>query len=143
MKNITKIISLSALMLLLTFWTSCDSQICTSSFDFVQIQALDQNEEPVELDSFEIIDMRTEKTIDPCDFDDPNPCPGGSPMGSPELGGYTIFHDGIRDMIIGDRIGIRVIGQKGDRQFQEDFLIGNDGCHVYKMEGPESVTLQD
>lgn len=130
-------------MLLSTFWTSCDSQICTSSFDFVQIQVLNQNEEPVELDSIKIIDMRTDKAIDPCDFDDPNPCPGGRPMGTPELGGYTIFHDGIRDMIIGDRIGIQVIGEKGDQQFQEDFLIGDDGCHVFKMEGPGTVMLDE
>lgn len=87
--------------------------------------------------------MRTEKAIDPCDFDDPNPCPGGRPMGSPEYGSYTIFHDGIRDMIIGDRIGIRVKGQKNGKQFDEEFLIGDDGCHVFKKEGPKRITLSE
>lgn len=58
-------------------------------------------------------------------------------------GKYIIFHDGIRDEIDeGENAAVLVEGTRGELSFTREFVFTNDGCHVAKVSGPDTVRLQ-
>lgn len=69
-------------------------------------------------------------------------CEKGTPYGQPEKGRYTIFHDGLRDEISGEKSAILVEGSNNKINIEEEFVIGDDGCHVFKAAGPDTIFVE-
>jgi hypothetical protein len=59
-----------------------------------------------------------------------------------QRGEYTIFHDGFLKQVHGKIERLVVEGQKGLFSFMTEFNVGGNECHVYKMSGPDTVTLE-
>ena len=58
-------------------------------------------------------------------------------------GTHIIFHDGFIDRIDeGEDATVVVEGMRGELSFTQEFVFTNDGCHVAKVSGPDTVTLQ-
>jgi len=117
-----------------------DSKVCTLEFRYITVSVVDGDENPVRFDEVSVTNYRTGDTIDLCDSE-PSLCIDEI-AGSTEMGYYTIFHDGLR----GD-IGIRPLSvlfeaSNDSVSVQQLFLIGDDGCHVYNMSGPEVITIE-
>ncbi len=126
------------LILTFAFFFSCDEPICTRDFRAIAVQVLTTDGEPVVLDEFTVKRSESGQVIEICN-DALGDCEKGAAAGYPEEGIYTIFHDGLRNKIRGYQIKIDVEGKKGEAVFQEEFVIVEDGCHVYKAAGPGTV----
>lgn len=85
--------------------------------------------------------MDTEKIVEVCDNILGN-CEQDAPAGYPEEGIYFIYHDGLRDEISGKKSKILAEGSNEEVSFQEEFLIGDNGCHVFKTAGPDTVFVE-
>lgn len=60
-------------------------------------------------------------------------------------GVYSILDDSFRDLLEFQGDALSVVGRKGGLGFTAAFVARPDGpcrCHIQKMSGPESVTLQ-
>jgi len=117
-----------------------NSKVCTLEFRYLTVSVVDRDENPVRFDEVFVTNYRTGDAIDLCDSE-PSLCIDEI-SGSPEMGYYTIYHDGLR----GD-IGIRPLSvlfeaSNDSVSVQQLYLIGDDGCHVYKMSGPEVITIE-
>lgn len=125
--------------------SSCDSlggEVCTAEFRSLGIAVYSTKNEPVILDDLTVTarEFQREIKLDVCGngYD----CENGRPAGWPEEGIYTIFHDGMRSAIRRGSIQIKVAGKNEKVQFEEEFLISDDGCHVSKEAGPDTVFVE-
>lgn len=126
-------------------FSSCDSyigKVCTAEFRILGVSVYTVDDKPVVLDEFTINarPLHNEVELDVCGngYD----CENEGPAGWPEEGIYTIFHDGMRGVIRRGSIQIRVAGKNEKVQFEEEFLISDDGCHVSKAAGPDTVFVE-
>lgn len=132
------------LILFLATGLSCDSisTICSSDFRYLGVGVyLVDGITPVVLDEVTLTDGRSGKTIDLCDTNETE-CPGKGIMGVPENGSYTIFHDGLRDQIGFYPTPLLFEGRNDSITVEQVFLIGDDGCHVYKISGPGTLIAE-
>lgn len=126
---------------------SCDSgqspigRVCTDELRIIGISVFSMNKEPIVLHQFTITNLETGRVLNICESMGSN-CENGKPYGQVEKGNYIIFHDGLRDEISGDKSTILVEGSNDDVSFQEEFVIGDDGCHVFKDAGPDTVFVE-
>lgn len=96
--------------------------------------------EPVALNQVDITVKSSGRKINVCDGG--YGCGREGLAGSQEFGSYTIFHDGLRDKIPGNEMNILVQGQNKELAFRQDFKIGENGCHVFKAAGPDTVFVE-
>lgn len=58
-------------------------------------------------------------------------------------GNYIIMHDSFMEELSNDGEVVLVEGTKAEREFEQEFIFqGSDGCHVAKIAGPDTVSLQ-
>lgn len=90
------------------------------------------------LDELRVYEKRFEVELDVCGSEG---CAPGSFKGNPESGSYVIIDDQFAGKI--NRVlDIVVEGKSGELSFQEEFTIEDDGCHVSKRSGPETITAR-
>lgn len=115
---------------------STSPRVCTLQFVVHQVTVLSAEGEPADSVDINITDRNTGETFNPCEsevFD----CAGEGFEGN-----YTLIHDGYSDESEeGREFNLRVKGQKDQASFEADFTFRNDGCHIRKVAGPDSVTL--
>lgn len=130
------------LILIPVLLSSCDlyiGKVCTAEFRVIGVAVSTVDNEPVILDELTITTkrFRQETTLDVCGngYD----CDTDGPAGWPEEGIYTIFHDGMKSAIRQGSIEIKAAGKNEKVQFEEEFVISSDGCHVSKEAGPDTI----
>jgi hypothetical protein len=135
MKSVTKIILLALVTPLLFSCSNPDiPKVCTQQFVMHNLTVLSPGGEPA--DSVQII-VSNKATSDIYDV-----CGSSLCEETPADGQYIILHDGFFGKIDSDGETIVVHGEKGDRSFTEQFIFGDDGCHIQKIAGPDSVYLR-
>lgn len=139
MKNIILLlVSGLAIFSSCSLFSDSESGICTSSFNYVNIKVVNNDQEPIVLDEFAVIDGKTGKNYDLCKV---NNCGSGTIAGNPEKGIYTLMHDHYAGEINGERVLI-VNGKNEDISFQEKFSVYDDGCHISMRSGPDPIIIQ-
>lgn len=136
--------SVIVLFIIPVLFVSCDSlspfdNVCTLEFRMIGMAVYSAEHEPVVLDEIAIFAVKSgRKTVlDICG--DGYDCGAEGLAGRPDEGHYTIFHDGMRDKIRRETMKIQVEGKNENVSFSEEFVIGNNGCHVFKEAGPDTV----
>lgn len=129
---------LLAVVLLITSCLQSPSspRVCTAQFVVHQVNVLNAEGEPADSVDINITNRDTGEAFNPCEseaFD----CAGEGFEGY-----YTLIHDGYFEESEEGRIfRLRVTGQKNLASFEADYTFRNDGCHIRKVSGPDSVTL--
>jgi hypothetical protein len=117
-----------------------NSKVCTLEFRYLMVSVVDGDENPVRFDEVSVTNYRTGDAIDLCDSE-PSLCIDEI-AGNPEMGYYTIYHDGLRGDIGFRPISVLFDASNDSVSVQQLYLIGDDGCHVYKMSGPEVIAVE-
>lgn len=144
MESLNRLSLLFLLLLSLFSLLSCDSgqspinKICTGEFKMIGVQILSMDKEPVILDEASITNVETGRVVDICEEGLGN-CKNGALSGYHEEGFYFVFHDGVRDEIAGEKSKIQMQGSNEEINFSEEFQIGDNGCHVFKAAGPDTI----
>lgn len=127
------------LVLIIPTLQSCSSSkepvVCTDIFKMINVTVLNQNGEPADSVQINVMDKKSGERYEIC---------GGSLSGTcPELrpGRYVIMHDGLRRQLQTKRKNIIVEGTKGNYQFKAEYSIIPTECHVQKIAGPDTLTL--
>lgn len=143
MGSLHKLIKLLFIGLILISLQTCDSlnTVCTDELIVINVRVLSMDEEPIDLDQVTVTGLETGGVLDVCDGSWLD-CENGAPSALAKEGIYPIFHDGLRDEIPGDDMKILVEGSNSEISFQEKFEIGDDGCHVFKEAGPDTVFVE-
>jgi len=112
-----------------------DPVTCTEEFVVINLTVIDN--EGLVADSVNILVYnKGDNTIyDLTGMNDPD-----NPM--TQRGEYTIFHDGFLKQVQGKIERLVVEGEKGLFSFMAEFDVGGNECHVYKISGPDIVTLE-
>lgn len=112
--------------------------VCTGDFRYISIIVLTTDQQPVILDQLSVFDKTSGEEFDLCE---PDGCADGGSLGAPDMGVYYIFHDHFVGKIgMGDRTLI-VEGENADISFQEEFGVRDNGCHIEKTAGPDTVIV--
>ncbi|HEX6981699.1 MAG TPA: hypothetical protein VF181_02965 [Balneolaceae bacterium] len=126
------------LILALPLLSSCSnpeiSEVCTGIFITHTLTVLTPEGEPADSVQITVSNKETGNEYDVC-----NPTICDEP---PRSNPYVIFHDGFSEKVDSDGEEIIVRGTKGDKGFTEQFTFRDDGCHIRKVAGPDSVYLQ-
>lgn len=110
------------------------AKVCTQQFAIHNLTVLTPDGEPADSVQITVSNKATGNIYDVCDS---SLCEETATDGV-----YVIFHDGFFGKIDSDGEKIVVHGEKGGRSFTEQFIFGDDGCHIRKVAGPDSVYLQ-
>ncbi len=111
--------------------------ICTADFKQITFVAVDVDENPVTDMDITVMVGRTGQVLDV-----------GQSQILMDQGIYTVFDDGFRHIIpskvntVGERLEVTGIGSAG--QFEAHFEVsvpGECACHVHKISGPDTVTV--
>ena len=111
----------------------CDNIACTAIFIRINVTVVDENQDPVALDAFEVINTQNgqDMTIElsPSEFE-----------GAQEFGLYPLIEDGVlglnqeRDVEFRGFIG-------GEEVVSGNYTVGTDCCHVSLKSGNPQLTL--
>lgn len=118
------------------FLTSCSTSVqncvCTQEFRAYGLTVVDPAGEPVSDVSLEIVNLRTGRELMP------------TFLGFPAPGTYWIADDSMREEFTVGGDSVRVTGTKDTGSFETGFRFAADecGCHVEKLAGPDTVTMQ-
>lgn len=132
-----------SILFLAALMGGCDStnsidRVCTAEFRIFSTTVLSPDGEPADSVDISITIGDSDESFDPCAEDFEENCDIGGPVGF-----YIIFHDGLIDKIDeGENATVLVEGTRGELGFTREFVFTNDGCHVAKVAGPDTVTLQ-
>lgn len=129
--------TLFILLLCAFFLQYCDSlkgpDACTEEFVIHEITVLDTTGQPA--DSVDI-------TVSNLDADEPYEICNDSYCDEDSLSNpYTIMHDGLMDEISRDKEEVLVTGSREELSFEEEYEFRNNSCHVEKLAGPDTVSL--
>lgn len=133
-------LTLWSLMLILAFmFASCTSdntgeRICTEEFVVHTITVLQPDGQPADSVSINVRNKESGDLYDVCQNDLCN--------ANGQQGQYVIFHDSFQGEISKEQENIVVSGTKDSLSFTEDYSFYDDGCHVRKIAGPDTVNLQ-
>ena len=108
---------------------------CTMEFVTIRLAVIDDKGLAADSVNIYVHNIRYHTIYDITDMNDP-----GNRMNQEGL--YTVFHDGFRKQVKGRIERIIVVGEKGDFGFIAEFRVGIGVCHVYKISGPDTVTLK-
>ena len=126
----------AALLVLAGVLVACDGNepqtpcACTEEFRSYHLTVVDGAGEPADGVDVRVVRVLTGERLD-----------FGSPAGTP--GVYVIMDDSFTDRIAADE-SFQVGGVRGAASFTTEFRFGTDECrcHVLRLAGPDSVTLQ-
>ena len=111
---------------------SAEPTVCTASFAMVPLTVLTQGGAPVPGLTISATTLRTGQS-----FGVPQPLGGSQP------GAYVVFDDGLRDRIRASGDSVRITGSGGAAGFTANFIFDvPGGCHVRKVAGPDTITVQ-
>lgn len=135
MKNSSNIL----FFILAVVFTSCSNpqdpgRVCTAVFITHTITVLTPDDEPADSVQITVLNKETGNEYDVCNSTICDEPPRSNP--------YIIFHDGFLEKVDSDGEEVIVRGAKGDKSFTEQFTFRDDGCHIRKVAGPDSVYLQ-
>lgn len=139
-----KFTALFIIIIMIITSASCDvidDKVCLAIFISIGISVETEDGTPVVFDEFTVSNSRTNRIIDLCESDS-SFCDETGIHGNPELGQYTIFHDGVRNEIWGPAMGIIAEGRKGDLTFERLFVVGDNGCNVELLAGETTVVIE-
>lgn len=126
----------AALLVLAAVLVACDGNepqppcACTEEFRSYHLTVVDGAGEPADGVDVRVVRVLTGERLD-----------FGSPAGTP--GVYVIMDDSFTDRIAADE-SFQVGGVRRETSFTTEFRFGTDECrcHVLRLAGPDSVTLQ-
>lgn len=61
--------------------------------------------------------------------------------GRPQTGSYVVMHDHYAGKINGKR-DLILSGSNEEYSFREEITVEDDGCHIYKVAGPDTITVE-
>ncbi len=132
---------LSFIIVVLVLAVGCTSSVeapCSLEFRSYNITVLTHSGELADSVDISITVGESDESIDPC-----TELRGENCNQEGEEGFYVIFHDGFKDKIAkGENVTVTVTGVSGDARFSEQYVFTNDGCHIRKVAGPDTVTLE-
>lgn len=135
--NIILCILVGAFLAGCDLWNERNNVACTLEFMSYNLTVLTESGEPVEDAEIQIRNKESGETYEPCVNHDVYTCEYQGYEGH-----YTIFHDGFQELTEPNKtISLVVLGSKGDRVFSAEFSFLNDGCHIIKKSGPNTVRL--
>lgn len=110
---------------------NCEDAICTMDFRSVTLQVTDANNNAVVLDEAYTVKINTNDTLR---YNEQN---------NNNNGYYTVLNDSYRANIQNQQHAFMFIGIKNNqRVVNESYTISADCCHISKVSGKESVTVQ-
>jgi len=126
----------AALLVLAGVLVACDGNepqtpcACTEEFRSYHLSVVDGAGEPADGVDVRVVRVLTGERLN-----------FGAPAGTP--GVYVILDDSFTDRIAADE-SFQVGGVRGEASFTTEFRFGTDECrcHVLRLAGPDSVTLQ-
>ncbi|MDZ7773265.1 MAG: hypothetical protein U5K31_11095 [Balneolaceae bacterium] len=136
-----RLIAMLTLLLAGLLFQSCleshSPPVCTLQFEVHQVTVLNAEGEAADSVQIQITNQENGESFRPCERESYD-CPVEGFEGR-----YTIIHDGyFEHSEEGKEFNLRVTGQKDEMSFQADYTFRNDGCHIRKVAGPDSVSLE-
>lgn len=136
LKGIIPLFLLAAGLVLQSCSQSTSPRVCTAQFVVHQVTVLNAEGQPADSVDISITDQNTGEAFNPCESEAFDCAAEGFE------GHYTLIHDGyFEESEEGREFRLRATGQKDQARFEADFTFRNDGCHIQKVSGPDSVTL--
>lgn len=113
--------------------SECQNTICTLQLVTISVSVIDQNQDPIALDSFKVIDLENGNdmtiSLTPSQLTEIQ-----------ELGNYPIIMDGTLGVNQEKQIQFR--GFQNDQEvIRSDYTVGTDCCHVSLISGNLQLTL--
>lgn len=137
LKRYIPLLLLAAGLFLQSCSQSISPRVCTAQFVVHQVTVLDTGGEPADSVEIDITDRDTGETFNPCESDAFDCAAEGFE------GNYTLIHDGyFEESEEGREFRLYVMGRKNQTSFEADYTFRNDGCHIRKVAGPDSVQLE-
>lgn len=116
---------------------STSPRVCTAEFVVHRVTVLGTGGEPADSVDVDITDRDTGDAFDPCESEAFDCTADGFE------GNYILIHDGyFEESEEGREFRLHVTGQKNQASFEADYTFRNDGCHIRKVAGPDSVQLE-
>jgi len=107
---------------------------CTDVFVLIHLTVIDDEGHAADSVNILVYRKRDNKIYDLRDMNEP----GGFLS---QRGIYTVFHDGFLEQVKGKNERIVVRGEKRNARFSTEFQVGGDECHIYKISGPDTISL--
>lgn len=108
---------------------NCREVICTQIFASVNLKVTNKDGEPAKLTEHYTVNTKTSDTLT---FEQ-----GGWPEGS-----YTVVDDNYVSKMYNSTVEFRFIGMQGNvKVVDEPFTISADCCHISKISGKDTVTI--
>lgn len=109
----------------------CSEVVCTDMFYSIVVEIKYEDDTPVVLDSYEVIEVATGKVRD-------------VPNWGEEFHTYTIASDLDREEFAGKEIGLRLVGKIGEKiVVTEDYVVSANCCHTYLVKGDKEIVVKD
>jgi len=107
--------------------SECRDTICTLEFVIITVAIVDQNQNPVALDSFEVIDLETEDNIT-------IPLTPSQFMEAQQSGRYPLITDGT--LQVNQERQIQLRGRINNEEvINSNYTVGTDCCHIGLITG--------
>jgi hypothetical protein len=104
----------------------CRTVMCTMDFRSVTVKVVDRTGKPVLLDRYGVTDSKK----------------GVHSRGTDAKSNiYTITDDSLLKLGRNARWKLIFFGNAGSKAIQQEFIIGTDCCHVFRISGPEELVL--
>ena len=110
--------------------SSDEPRACTAMYAYVTVRVVDEAGRPLDGLTATSTNKRTGEVLRRED---------ASPFGE---GVYAVATDGHLHRLDEDGDPFHFRAEGGGRVAEADFVIGSDGCHVVRREGPETVTAR-
>lgn len=111
--------------------------VCTDELRIYTVAVMDMQGEPADSVRVEVSSRETGEELDICGEEDI--C---SVHGHGHNGIYVIMHDGFFGEISEVEERLLVVGTREELQFSEEFVFRSGECHVEKLAGPDTVSLE-
>lgn len=111
----------------------CQDAICTAIFVRIMVTITDENQNPIALDSFEVIHRENGNAI-------ATSLTASELEGAKELGRYPLIEDGI--LGVNQELQVLFRGYiNGQEVIDSDYTVGTDCCHVSVTSGDIALIL--
>ncbi|WP_413977902.1 hypothetical protein [Maribacter sp. 2307UL18-2] len=111
----------------------CQDAICTAVFVRIMVTITDENQNPIALDSFEVIHRENGNAI-------ATSLTASELEGAKELGRYPLIEDGI--LGVNQELQVLFRGYiNGQEVIDSDYTVGTDCCHVSVTSGDIALIL--
>ena len=134
--------STTFVLCLLLFFQSCSEKerkcdvACTEEYRTITVSIKDSESKPVALDYYEVVDLENGRdlTLQPSDNEFQN---------MRETGAYPLFSDKYVQEYFQQQLEIKFTGYiNGEEVVSEDYIVGANCCHVYRISGDLELELE-